>query len=188
MILERSTGMVVGTCRMQTGEMGAAGGFYSAGLFELGVLPEPILRSAVEVGRACIAKPHRNGRVLHLLWRGLAAYLTWSRKTRLFGCCSLTSQDEALGAAVHAHLEKQGAVHSTLRVMPRVEHACSSRRSSMLAPPREPHIPALFQAYLTLGAKALGPPAIDREFKTLDWLVLLDVLELDQLTFRTFFR
>jgi putative hemolysin len=188
MILERSSGAVVGTYRMQTGEMAASGGFYSAGLFDVAGLPEPILRSAVEVGRACIAKPHRNGRVLHLLWRGLAAYLTWNRKTRLFGCCSLTSQDESLGVALHAQLEARGAVHPTLRVMPRAANAGASPRSSLLAPPSKVHVPALFQAYLTLGAKALGPPAIDREFKTIDWLVLLDVLELDQLTFRTFFR
>jgi putative hemolysin len=193
MILERSTGAVVGTYRMQTGEMAAAGGFYSAGLFDVAMLPEPILHSAIEVGRACIARPHRNGRVLHLLWRGLAAYLTCNRKTRLFGCCSLTSQDEALGMALHAHLEERGAVDPALRVMPRAEHACrwphlsplTSHPGSPAAPPR---VPTLFQAYLTLGARALGPPAIDREFKTIDWLVLLDVLELDRLTFRTFFR
>jgi len=186
MILERQTGAVVGTYRMQTAEMGATGGFYSAGLFDLDLLPEPILCSAVEVGRACIAKPHRNGRVLHLLWRGLAAYLMWNRKTRLFGCCSLTSQDEGLGAALHGHLEALDALHPTLRVLPHAEKACATPRSGdSVSPPR---IPALFQAYLTLGARALGPPAIDREFKTIDWLVLLDVQDLDGLTFRTFFR
>jgi putative hemolysin len=193
MILERSTGVVVGTYRMQTGEMAAAGGFYSAGLFDVAALPEPILRSAVEVGRACIAKPHRNGRVLHLLWRGLAAYLTRNRKTRLFGCCSLTSQDEALGTALHRHLEGKGVVHRTLRVMPHAEHSCGGPHRSPFtphpgSPVALPRVPALFQAYLTLGAKALGPPAIDRAFKTIDWLVLLDVLELDHLTFGTFFR
>jgi putative hemolysin len=40
---------------------------------------------------------------------------------------------------------------------------------------------------MDLGAKALGPPAIDREFKTIDWLVLLDIHELAPLTFRSFF-
>lgn len=186
MILERSTDAVVGTYRMQTGDMASRNAFYSAGLFELSSLAEPIRRSSVEVGRACIAKPHRNGRVLHLLWRGLASYLTWNRKSRLFGCCSLTSQDEAMGAALHRHLEELGAVHPTLRVMPRPEHACSALHSALR--PHPVRVPALFQAYLTLGARALGPPAIDRQFKTIDWLVLLDVRELDGLTFRTFFR
>jgi putative hemolysin len=51
-----------------------------------------------------------------------------------------------------------------------------------------PRIPALFQAYLTLGARVLGPPAVDRAFKTIDWLALLDTRELDPITHRTFFR
>lgn len=186
MILERSTDTVVGTYRMQTGDMASTNGFYSAGLFELSSLPEPIRTSSIEVGRACIAKSHRNGRVLHLLWRGLASYLTWNRKTRLFGCCSLTSQDQAMGAALHEQLEERGAVHPTLRVMPRPDHVCSPLPGALH--PYPVRVPALFQAYLTLGARALGPPAIDREFKTIDWLVLLDVRELDGLTFRTFFR
>jgi putative hemolysin len=185
MILTRNTGAVAGTYRLQTAEMaGAAAGYYSAGLFEVGSVPEEVRRSAIEVGRACVAKAHRNGRVLHLLWRGLASYLSWNGKTRLFGCCSLTSQNEALGQSVHRHLESIGAVHSSTRVMPRPEHAC---RLDADGPLPEPHIPALFQAYLTLGAKVLGPPAIDRAFGTIDWLVLLDVEELTPSVFRSFF-
>jgi len=185
LIEERDTGAVVGTYRMQTAEMAAENGYYSAGLFEVEALPETVRRSAVEVGRACVSKPHRNGRVLHLLWRGLANYLAWNRKTRLFGCCSLTTQDMAIGDAVHHRLESFGAIHPTLHVRPRPEHACAPAQRSRLTAPR---IPALFNAYLELGAKALGPPAIDREFKTIDWLVLLDVEELDRSIFRSFFR
>ncbi len=183
MIEERTTGEVVGTYRMQTGEMAAAGGYYSGGLFEIEALPEPVLRTAVEVGRACVAKPHRTGRVLHLLWRGLAGYLAWNRKTRLFGCCSLTSQDQAGGTALHLELERRGAVHRSLRVSPRPLHRCEAPAALHVVP----GIPALFQAYLDLGARALGPPAIDPEFKTIDWLVLLDVEELAPSTFRRFF-
>jgi putative hemolysin len=186
LIEERATGEIVGTYRMQTAEMAGAGGYYSAGLFQVASLPEAVRRSAVEVGRACIARPHRNGRVLRLLWKGLAGYLAWNRKTRLFGCCSLTSQEEALGVAVHRHLLAKGVVHPTLRVDPRPEYACSGLQAPATCP--LPPVPSLFQAYLDLGATALGPPAIDREFKTIDWLVLLDVVELEPVTFRSFFR
>lgn len=187
LIAERQSGAVVGTYRMQTAEMAAVRGYYSAGLFELAMLPDVVRRAAVEIGRACVAKPHRNGRVLHLLWRGLAAYLTWNRKTMLFGCCSLTSQDEALGVAMHRHLEEQGHVHPRIRVNPRSDRACFGH----LSPPRSarttPRIPALFQAYLSLGAQVLGRPAIDREFKTIDWIVLLDTAELPALVRRSMF-
>lgn len=188
LIEERESRSIVGTYRMQTGEMAAEGGYYSAGLFELDVLPEAVRAKAVEIGRACVAKPHRNGRVLNLLWRGLASYLTWNHKTVLFGCCSLTSQDQAFGLRVHRHLEQLGAGHPTLHVPPKSETSCVTSDQSPATGYPTPKIPALFQAYLTLGARILGPPAIDHEFKTIDWLVLLDVQELPGVTYRAFFR
>jgi putative hemolysin len=38
-----------------------------------------------------------------------------------------------------------------------------------------PSIPKLLRAYLSVGAKICGPPALDREFKTIDFLTLLDL-------------
>ena len=35
--------------------------------------------------------------------------------------------------------------------------------------------PKLLRAYLTIGAKICGEPAIDRDFKTIDFLTLLDL-------------
>jgi putative hemolysin len=35
--------------------------------------------------------------------------------------------------------------------------------------------PKLLRAYLTIGAKICSGPAIDREFKTIDFLTLLDL-------------
>ena len=188
MILGGAGGEVVGTYRMQTAEMAAARqGFYSAGEFDLSIFPGEFIRNAVEVGRACVAREHRNGRVLHLLWRGLALYLDWNRKRYLFGCCSLTSQDATLGQATTAYLERIGAVHSSLYAPPLPGLGCDEAEPDEVRR-RSVHIPPLFRSYLNLGAKVCGPPAIDRLFKTIDWLVALDVEELDQHTYRTFFK
>jgi putative hemolysin len=35
--------------------------------------------------------------------------------------------------------------------------------------------PKLLRAYLSLGAKICGPPALDRRFKTIDFLTLMDL-------------
>ena len=43
-----------------------------------------------------------------------------------------------------------------------------------------PKIPKLLRAYLSIGAKICGPPALDREFKTIDFLTLLDWHELPE--------
>ena len=38
-----------------------------------------------------------------------------------------------------------------------------------------PRIPRLLSAYLALGARICGAPAIDREFRTIDFLTWLDI-------------
>lgn len=183
----QSSGEVVGTYRLQTAEMAAVHGFYSAGEFDLSGLPRDFLQEAVEVGRACVARDHRNGRVLNLLWRGLAMYLTWNRKRHLFGCCSLTSQNPAEGQATMRFLGIHGHVHPTLCAPPLPGLGCEGADPEAVRT-FPVHIPPLFESYLNLGAKVFGPPAIDRQFKTIDFLVALDVLGLDEHTYRFFFR
>jgi len=47
--------------------------------------------------------------------------------------------------------------------------------------------PRLFRAYLEISAKLCGPPAIDREFKTIDFLTLIDLKRLpDRVRMRFF--
>lgn len=185
LVEERDTGNVVGTYRMQTAEMAAEPGFAAARLFDLDGLPSSIRDSAIEAGKLCIAKGHRNRRVLHLLWRGMAGYLSRNHKTMVFGTCALPTQDEAVALAVHRGLETAGAIHPELSVPPLPGAAC---RAPAGASEREHRLPELFQAYLDLGGKVLGPPALDRDFKTVNWLLLVDIANLDPLTYRAFFQ
>ena len=189
MILSRDSGKAVGTYRLQTAEMAAAGrGFYSAGEYDLSRLPAAFLTSAIEVGRACVAKEHRNGRVLNLLWRGLAQYMTHNSRRYLFGCCSLTSQEPALGVATLQYLKQRGLLHPELYAPPLPDLNCESLADPELGASQQVHIPALFQSYLNLGAKVCGGPALDRLFKTIDFLVVLDIEALDLQSYRFFFR
>jgi putative hemolysin len=184
-IRSRESGEVVGTYRMQTAAMASQHGFYSADEFDLGAIPDGVMARSIEVGRACVAREHRNGRVLHLLWRGLATYLAWNRCSGLFGCCSLTSQDPMLGLSVMQRLEREGHIDPVVRVVPLPGTECEPVPGAALP---DPHIPALFQSYLTLGAKVWGPPSIDRLFKTIDFLVGLDTETLTPAVYRSFFR
>ena len=185
LIEERDTRTVVATYRMQTAEMAEEAGFASARLFDLDALPEALRSQAVEVGKLCIAKGHRNARMLHLLWRGMAGYLSRNRKTIVFGTCALPSQDQTLALAVHRGLERVGATHPILQVDPLPHTTCLARAGE---PERELHLPELFQAYLGIGAKVLGAPALDRDFKTTNWLLWVDTADLDPLTHRAFFQ
>lgn len=177
-VRELETGAAVGTYRMQVAASARAGhGWYTAGEFELGGLPEDLLWTAAELGRACVARAHRDKTVLFLLWQGLIAYAAHNQVRAFFGCSSLTGTDPAQGVALYAQLVRDGKVHPTLHAPPRLSMACPlldwPERPG--TPPSEVKVPKLFATYLRHGAKVLGPPAIDEEFGTIDFLTWVEV-------------
>jgi len=60
-----------------------------------------------------------------------------------------------------------------LRTEPLPKFDCAAREPSERAGWTKP--PKLLRAYLSVGARICGRPAIDREFKTIDFLTLLDL-------------
>ena len=145
-------------------------GYYSAQEFEFQVF-EPFRNEIVELGRACVHREHRNLVVLGLLWKGIADYARKHGARYLLGCSSLTSQDPAVGASAYADLCRRHLAPVEYRTKPLP--ACDCPLEQLAA--ESPNIPKLLRAYLTIGAKICGPPALDRQFKTIDFLTLLDL-------------
>ncbi len=164
-----STGEIIGTYRMQTGLNAQQHfGYYSEREFDFRPF-EPMRAQMLELGRACISAEHRNFAVLNLLWKGIASYAESQGARYLIGCSSLTSQDKALGVAAYEAMSANWAP-ITWQTLPQPGFEC-------IAPPsaERPKIPRLLSAYLALGASICSPPAIDRAFKTVDFLTMLDV-------------
>ena len=180
MICKKSAG-VVGTYRFQTAEMANEGGlgFYSASEFDLSTLPPDVIAQGVELGRACIAKEHRSLKVLYLLWKGIGMYLTFNNRRYLFGCTSLTSQNPQEGLNVFDLLNNNGHVHSSIAVQPQPSFLCNIE-TDQTYPDTKPRIPRLMRAYLSLGAKVCSPPALDRQFQTIDYFTLFDTSTLTE--------
>jgi putative hemolysin len=178
-----ATGQIVGTYRLQTGQNAASHlGYYCAQEFEFDMF-EPLRAEAIELGRACVHRHHRNLVVLGLLWKGIAEYAKSNGTRFLFGCSSLTSQDPAVGASAYAGLYRKHLVEPHWRTRPLPAYDCSLNQLAS-----EPvMVPKLFRAYLMLGARICGPPALDREFKTIDFLTLLDLEALPPLARQKFF-
>ncbi len=171
LLVEHATsGQVVGTYRMQTGTTAASAlGYYCAQEFEFEVY-RPLRGQVVELGRACIAKEHRNSTVLSMLWRGIAVYAKEHRARYLLGCSSLTSQNPADAAAAFAALQANMAP-AQYQTVP-----CAGYHMEMeVAATNNFKTPKLLSAYLALGAWICGPPALDRTFKTIDFLTMLDL-------------
>lgn len=187
-VLKNDTQEVIGTYRMQDNQMAMQGnGFYTQGYFDITSFPEDVLNNVVELGRACIHRDHRSGRVLYMLWRGLAKYLELSEKRYLFGCCSLTSQNPAEAKAVYSYLRENNFLHSFFDIPVQAEAECFLSATDFSFD-EEVSIPQLFRLYLDIGTKVCSKPAIDRVFKTIDFLILLDIDSLTEQSRALFFR
>jgi putative hemolysin len=171
LIVEDTTdGGVVGTYRLQTGQRAREGlGYYSEREFDFSPF-EATRGEILELGRACIDARHRNFAVLNLLWKGIGTYARDQGARYLIGCSSITTQDAAAGAAAYQQLLPHLAPPAW-QARPRPEFACSLDAVAT----RAPRIPRLLSAYLALGSAICGPPALDREFKTVDFLTWIDV-------------
>ena len=168
------TGQIVGTYRLQCGSSARSNvGFYSEREFDFSPY-RGIENSLVELGRACVHREHRSPEVLSLLWKGIAQYAIRKEARYLIGCCSLTSQDPAQGAAVYARLHDY-LTKPDLRTTPQLTFVMPLLDSGNSTG----DIPKLLRTYLAVGAKICGPPAIDRDFKTIDFLTLMDIEELN---------
>lgn len=188
LVIERDTEKIIGTYRMQNYEMAENGeGFYTAEEFDLASIPDNILQKGVEVGRACIDKNHRNGRVLFLLWRGLAEYLSHKKARYLFGCCSINSQSRQEAWEVMDYLKENQLFHPSIKVSTNEKFSCPEIKRPADAW-QQVKLPQLFRLYIDLGAKVCSFPALDTEFKTIDYLILLDIEKLDERTRLLFFK
>lgn len=188
LVVERDTDQVIGTYRLQTYKTAKKHkGFYTGDEFKLSVLPDDIFNKSVEVGRACIHKDHRNGRVLYLLWRGIAEYMQFTESRYLFGCCSITSTDPKEGWAHMAFLHRKGLVHDEYDIDTKPGYNCPEIDVDE-DDWKDITLPQLFRLYIDLGAKILSKPALDKEFKTIDFLILVDVKKLDERSRALFFK
>jgi putative hemolysin len=183
MVRDLESGRLVGTYRLQTGEMARLNlGYYGNQLFDFSVY-DRVREQVLELGRACVHIDYRNIMVLHALWKGIAVYATRHESRYLIGCSSISSQDENYGAAMYDSLESKYLVERSLRTTPQPGHESRSTgiRVQVSRPPR------LFRAYLEISGRICGPPAIDREFKTIDFLTLVDLARLPDRVLTRFF-
>ncbi|MFM9904032.1 MAG: GNAT family N-acetyltransferase [Pyrinomonadaceae bacterium] len=176
-VIDRNTGETVGTFRLNTLEAaGSISGFYSSNEFTIGDLPAEVLQDGIEIGRACIAREHRNTKVAYLLGKGLMRYMAVSGKRYFFGCCSMFTQDEHAGKAAYLQMVRDGHLDDSFWVTPvanGLDLIAATGDSSI-------ELPSLFNMYLRIGAKVCGPPMIDREFGTIDFFVVFDVTKMNE--------
>ncbi len=184
LVIDQDSDEVIASTRILTDSQArAAGGFYSANEFDLGMI-DRLPGRVMEIGRTCVHPDHRNGATIGMLWQGLARFMDIHRIGHLFGCASIPMQDGGIGARkIMEELRGKFMAPEDQRVAPRTPlprfDGASTSESTMRMPP-------LLKAYMRLGAQICGEPCWDPEFDCADIFILLDVERLQSRYHRHF--
>lgn len=176
-------GRIVATYRLLPQEVAEAqGGFYSQSEFDVHALAKrhPDKRF-LEFGRSCVLPEYRSKRTIELLWHGSWAYVRHGGFDVMFGCASFSGTDAAAHAPALDFLRNHAApvpgweVTAVGEIVPHApfEHDQADVKKAMRS------LPPLIKGYLRLGAMFALDAVIDREFGTLDVLVLLPLERLN---------
>lgn len=174
-VRDTENGQLVACTRILTDDQAPhAGGFYSAGEFDLRML-DSLPGRLMEIGRTCVHADYRGGAAIATLWQGIAAFITSEGYDYLFGCASIGLEDGGANAhAILTQIRSKYLAPEYQRVRPFIPLPAADSRPSEKA-----KLPPLLKAYVSLGAKACGEPYWDRDFNCADVFMLLDVSELN---------
>ena len=177
---------VVGTYRMiRDVDAKRAGGFYTAGEFDIGPMLASVAHSSklLELGRSCVLKSYRaKPQPMQLLWRGLMAFASRFSIDVLFGCASFPGTDPDALALPLSYLHHFHAMPEANRVRARPElFVDMNRMKKSEIDPKEAlrALPPLVKGYVRAGASIGDGAVIDRQFGTTDVLIYLPIAKMD---------
>jgi L-ornithine Nalpha-acyltransferase len=173
---------VVGTYRMMRDvDARRAGGFYTAGEFDIAPLLSGVTKGAklLELGRSCVLKSYRaKPATLQLLWRGLAVFNERFSTDLMFGCASLAGTDPDALALPLSYLHHFHPVPESMhvRALPQL-YVAMNRMPKDAIDPKEAlrALPPLIKGYVRAGGRIGDGAVIDRQFGTTDVFIYFPV-------------
>jgi putative hemolysin len=179
--------MMIATCRLNSSLFTKR--FYSEQEFDCqSLLARP--ETKLEVGRVCVKQEFRRGAIILILWRAIADYLTKTGTELLFGCGSVQTEDPEETLLLYRYLVREGLLRENVDTSPIGKYRFSEFEKLLLSDADGPFtiaekaaaeamLPPLCKSYFDIGCYASGSPAIDREFKCIDFLTVLEMKTLD---------
>ncbi len=168
---------VVGTYRLLQGINAIRHrGFYSETEFDLTAFQEK-KPYALELGRSCIAPEYRDGKVIQLLWEGIAKYITEYNHKYMIGCVSLTLKNIKEINEIYSLLRMKRIINDSYGIHPLLTHRINGLQMvEMELNDKEifRKLPPLMRGYQWLGADIGGEPACDIIFNTTDFFIILE--------------
>ena len=167
---------VIGTYRLLTQEMmPSCYDFYTSSEFDISKLKKKSI-NILEVGRSCVDESYRDGRIIKLLWRGLAREIMLRNSELVMGCASFPTIDpnqiiEELSYLQHFHHPPKS--FETVPIKSKAPKLKILRKSDLNPKIIFQRLPPLIKAYIRTGAWFGTGCVVDSEFKTIDVCVIL---------------
>ncbi|MDD4309118.1 MAG: GNAT family N-acetyltransferase [Candidatus Cloacimonetes bacterium] len=184
-IIDKRCNKIIGTYRLQSSLYTRK--WYTATEFHMRQIKR-LPGNKLELGRACVHPDFRNGVTISLLWEGIRAYITASESSYLFGCSSIKTMDKEEIRLIYYYLKQNGHISDDHRVRPKGKFKVPGLKKHVKRQPIQieniehnlmrDKIPPLLNSYLRVGAKVCGIPAMDKGFKCIDFLTLMNVADL----------
>lgn len=176
-VIDKSKDLVVGTYRLLLDSHLKNGiGFHSEEIFELNGI-KGSKRRLLELGRSCVHKDYRNSTVIALLWNGIATYIKENYVKYIFGCARLNTI-EPLKVSEAYVLLREKYLNNDFKVNPKPENVFIGLNPNVTIQNvrkifRE--LSPLIKGYLNLGAQICSEPAVNLEFSSVVFFMLLDM-------------
>ncbi len=149
--------------------------FYSESEFDISNLFKKNI-SMLEAGRSCVDKNYRDGKIIKLLWRGLAFYIIQKKVDLIFGCASFPSSncDEFKYQLSYLnHFHKPPHKYSTSPKEKLKANIDIVLQKNINEDDEFRSLPPLIKAYIRVGAWVGKGAVVDKMFNTTDVLIIL---------------
>ena len=189
-VRHKATNKIIATYRLIHSKLSPE--FYSSSEFDISEFLDTD-GGKLELSRACVDSSQRNGIVLHLLWRGIATYMTSTASRYLFGLTSIQTYDLKVILETYHYLDANGHIGRDLEVQALKPHnlinwyGLSMHKTENTCPQLPDEAPALLRSYLRAGAQVYGAPALDQDFACFDFFTILDFNKLSKAHSKRYF-
>ena len=149
--------------------------FYSDSEFDISNLFKKNI-SMLEAGRSCVDENYRDGKIIKLLWRGLAFYIIQKKVDLIFGCASFPSSNYSEFKNQLSYLNHFHKPPSKYSTFPKEKLKADLDILSSKKINKEDEfrlLPPLIKAYIRAGAWVGKGAVVDKRFDTTDVLIIL---------------
>ena len=176
---------IIGTYRLIRGDLAIQyGGFYTSTEFDLSNILQIYKNNEIlELGRSCVHKKYRNGKIMNLLWRGIANYINLYDIKILLGCVSFPGTNVMHFSDELAYLKKNYLLQSELAVESldnNIYPIHYSKNKNVSDIKLFVKLPPLIKGYLRVGGRVSKNCFVDHDFNTIDLCIVVQTSNIDK--------